>query len=180
VTSARKEPEATGSPYVGEIRVVGFNFQAIGWVFCDGRLLPISQFGALFNLIGTTYGGDGQTTFGVPDLRSRVPLHIGSNGVTNYVLGQSGGVENVTLTTAQLPQHSHVPAASSGAGTSTSPLNGFWAAWGNAPYSTSPPNVSMDATGIGMTGGSQPHENLPPVLALNFVISLFGIFPSQS
>jgi microcystin-dependent protein len=142
--------------------------------------LPISDNDALFALIGTTYGGDGQTTFALPDLRGRVPVHIGSGGASTYVLGQVGGVEGVTLLTQQLPQHTHLAAASSGAGTSSSPANGFWAAWGSAPYSTSSPNVQMDPVGIGLTGGGQPHENRPPVLALNYMISLFGVFPSQN
>jgi microcystin-dependent protein len=170
-----------GEQYIGEIRLVGFNFQPVGWALCDGQLVSVAQNTALFSLLGTTYGGDGQTTFGLPDLRGRVPLHFGvSRAGSTYVLGQQGGAERVTLVSQQLPGHSHVAAASGNAGTLTSPSGGVWAAWGDSPYSTAVPNVAMDAAGIGMTGGGQAHENRPPILAMNFIIALVGIFPSRS
>lgn len=165
-----------GQPFVGEIRMFAGNFAPAGWMFCDGSLLSIAEFNTLFNLIGTTYGGDGQSTFALPDLRSRVPLHQGNS----FTLAQNGGVEQVTLTTSQIPAHGHVPQASSGTGTQTSPGGNVWAASGNLPYSTNAPNTSMDPAAIGMAGGSQPHDNMVPFLAINFIISLFGVFPSQN
>lgn len=166
-----------GSPYIGEIRMGGWNFAPVGWAFCDGQLLPISQNVALFTLIGTTYGGDGQTTFALPDLRSRIPIHQGSG----LSLGENGGVETVTLIDVQLPAHRHSLVAQSGSGQQSSPTNGFWAASSLDQFSTSTSNLSSMAAGsIGSAGGNQPHSNLAPYLVINFVISLFGIFPSQS
>jgi microcystin-dependent protein len=165
------------SPFIGEIRMFGGNFAPAGWAFCDGSLIPISENDALFNLIGTTYGGDGQTTFALPDLRSRIPLHVGPG----FALGQSGGVETVTLTTSQIPAHSHVPQASTNTGTQISPQGGVWA--GSSPtlneYASVAPSLNMDPAAIGPAGGSQPHDNMVPFLAINFILSLFGIFPSQ-
>lgn len=156
----------------------GFNFAPRSWAFCDGQLLPISQNTALFSLLGTTYGGDGRTTFALPDLRGRVPLHEGTGpGLSSYLLGQKGGLENVTLTTAQIPAHTHSPQCSSDDPNSGSPANGFPAAVGTPIYSTTQ-NASMGATGS--AGGSQSHENRPPYLALNFCIALQGIFPSRN
>jgi microcystin-dependent protein len=165
-------------PYVGEIRMVGFNFAPQGWAFCDGSLLSIAQNEALFTLIGTTYGGDGQTTFALPDLRSRVPMHQ-SNG---HVLGDSGGVERVTLTGAQLPSHNHLPQADSNSGTSSDPTGHIWA---QAPAARSyvagaSANAQMNASAMTNAGGSQPHDNMLPFLAINFVIALVGVFPSQN
>jgi microcystin-dependent protein len=165
------------SPFIGEIRMFGGNFAPAGWAFCDGSLQPIDQNTALFQLIGTTYGGDGQTTFALPDLRSRVPVHVGPG----FVLGQSSGAETVTLTTNQIPAHSHVPNANNNPGSQVSPANGAWA--GSNPalnnYSNVAPSVNMDPGAIGQTGNSQPHDNMIPFLAVNFILSLFGIFPSQ-
>ena len=165
------------SPFIGEIRMFGGNFAPAGWAFCDGSLIPISENDALFQLIGTTYGGDGQTTFALPDLRSRVPIHVGPG----FVLGQNGGVETVTLTTSQIPAHSHVPQGNSGAGTQVGPGNGIWASTSPSlnQYSNVAPSLNMDPGAIGLTGGSQPHDNMVPFLAVNFILSLFGIFPSQ-
>ena len=165
-------------PYVGEIRLVGFNFAPQGWAFCDGSLLSIAQNEALFTLIGTTYGGDGQTTFALPNLRSRVPMHQG-NG---HVLGESGGAETVTLASAQLPSHSHLPQADSNNGSSSDPTGNIWAQSQAArPYvAGASANAQMNASAMTNTGGSQPHDNMLPFLAVNFVISLFGIFPSQN
>ena len=159
----------------------GGNFAPAGWMFCDGSLLPISENETLFNLIGTTYGGDGQSTFQLPDLRSRVLVHQGQGpGLSNYSLGQPGGVEAVTLTTSQIPIHSHAPLASNTGG-SDNPANNFWAnSTTGKPYSAPPPAVQMNAATIAATGGSQPHENMIPFLCVSYIISLFGIFPSPN
>lgn len=166
------------SPFIGEIRMFGGNFAPAGWAFCDGSLIPISENDALFNLIGTTYGGDGQNTFALPDLRSRIPVHVGPG----FALGQSGGVESVTLTTSQIPSHSHVPQANNAPGTQVSPANGVWASTSPSlnQYSNVAPSVTMDPAACGLSGGSQPHDNMVPFLAVNFILSLFGIFPSQT
>jgi microcystin-dependent protein len=169
-----------GQPFVGEIRLFAGNFAIDGWAFCNGQLLSISENETLFQLIGTTYGGDGSSTFAVPDLRGRAPIHLGTGpGLGTYVIGQSLGVESVTLNTNQLPAHTHVPLANSGPG-SGSPANAVWAAGSSIlPYNTAAPDVQMQAT-VGPAGGSQPHENMSPFLAMNYIISLFGIFPSQN
>jgi len=165
------------SPYVGEIRMFGGNFAPVGWAFCNGALLPIDQNPTLFQLIGTTYGGDGQTTFALPDLRSRVPVHVGPG----FALGQSGGSETVTLTVSQIPAHSHVPQCQSAGGSASSPAGGVWAQDTTLhPYDTNAPSVAMNPAAIGNAGGSQPHDNMIPFLAINFILSLFGIFPSQT
>lgn len=163
-------------PYVGEIRMFAGNFAPAGWMFCEGQLLPISEYETLFNLIGTTYGGDGQSTFALPDLRGRVPLHFG-NG---FVLAETGGVETVTLTVAQIPAHSHPALAQSGNGNQSSPANTVWAASSLGQYSSAAPNANMNGNALASVGGSQPHNNLMPFLAVDFIISLFGIFPSQT
>jgi|SRR5580693_576911 microcystin-dependent protein len=169
-------------PYVGEIRIVGFNFAPVGWAFCDGSLIAISQNSTLFNLIGTTYGGDGVNTFALPDLRGRVPVHMGSNGGTTSVIGQISGTETVTLTTNQIPAHTHAAAASGNGGTSNVPTNNFWANWTGAQYTNAEPtlNAAMRSDAVVAVGGGQPHENMMPFLAVNFIISMFGIYPSQS
>jgi microcystin-dependent protein len=155
----------------------GGNFAPAGWMFCEGQLLPISENETLFNLIGTTYGGDGQSTFGLPDLRGRIPIHQG-NGFT---LAETGGVETVTLTTSQIPQHSHVPQANLNVGDQNSPANDVWAASGSASvYTVNAPNELMAPAAVGSTGGSQPHDNMVPFLVVSFIISLFGVFPSQT
>lgn len=164
------------TPYIGEIRMFGGNFAPVGWALCNGQLLAISQNDALFNLIGTTYGGDGQTTFALPNLQSRVPIHQGNA----HVIGEAGGAESVTLTAAQLPAHTHAPQASSNPGTSNSPSANVWAAWSDAQYSTTAPAVAMAAPALAPAGGNQPHDNMPPFLGVNFIISLFGVFPTQN
>ncbi len=165
-------------PYVGEIRMFGGNFAPAGWEFCAGQLLPISEYETLFNLIGTTYGGDGQSTFALPDLRGRVPLHMG-NG---FILAETGGVEEVTLTVNQVPAHSHALLASSGNAASANPQNSVLAQPSTLdlyrPATT--PNANMAANAAGATGGSQPHTNMQPYLGISFIISLFGIFPSPT
>jgi microcystin-dependent protein len=165
-------------PYVGEIRLFGGNFAPAGWMFCNGQLLPISQYDTLFNLIGTTYGGDGQTTFALPDLRGRVPVHQGAG----FTLAQTGGTETVTLITAQLPAHSHPAVASSGAASQASPANGSWTANSTLkPYAAGSAATSLMAgTNVGPFGGSQPHDNMLPYVAVTYIISLFGVFPSQT
>lgn len=165
------------SPFIGEIRMFAGNFAPVGWAFCNGALIPISENDALFNLIGTTYGGDGQNTFALPDLQSRVPVHVGPG----FALGQSGGVESVTLTTSQIPAHSHVPLCNSDLGGQADPTGSVWAQTPNSPYASGiSPTINMANNAIGPAGGSQPHDNMLPFLVVNFIISLFGIFPSQT
>jgi microcystin-dependent protein len=167
-------------PYVGEIRMFAGNFAPAGWMFCEGQLLPISEYETLFNLIGTTYGGDGQSTFALPDLRGRVPIHFG-NGFT---LAETGGVEQVTLTVSQIPAHSHPLLATRNPASGTAPsatvLPGVGATSTITPYGTDAPLTPLAASSIGSTGGSQPHDNFQPYLCVDFIISLFGIFPSQT
>jgi microcystin-dependent protein len=169
-----------GSPYIGEIRMVGFNFAPAGWALCNGQLLSIADNTALYSLIGTFYGGDGQQTFALPNLQSRFPLHMGTgNGLSPYVIGQLAGVENVTLTAQQIPAHNHAPACNSNAGDQGTPTNNYWAASAQQLYSDAAPNVAMHAGLIQSTGGSQPHNNMNPLLVINFIISLEGIFPTR-
>ena len=165
-------------PFLGEIRLVPFNFAPRGWALCAGQLLPINQNQALFALLGTTYGGNGQTTFALPDLRGRVPVGAGqlSEG-SSYVLGETGGQETVALTTRQLAQHAHGVQASSAAATTKNPTAAFLAAGG--AYAAQR-NVRMNAAMIGRTGAGEAHENRQPYLGLNYIIALQGIFPSPS
>lgn len=167
-------------PYVGEIRLFGGTFAIQGWSFCNGSLLSISQNSTLYQLLGTTYGGDGVNTFGLPDLQGRIPVHQGQGaGLQNYVLGQKGGVQTVTLTVGQLPSHSHVAMAGAGAAQS-SPANASWGGVANNTYGPgTSANNSMNPGSMAMTGGSQPHDNMLPFLVLSFIISLYGVFPSQ-
>lgn len=168
-----------GSPYIGEIRMFAGNFAPTGWALCDGQVLPIAENDALFTLIGTTYGGDGQETFALPDLRGRIPIHSGtSQSGISYTIGEQGGAEEITLTSQQIPVHRH-PLASSAPATSGSPAgNAFGAAAGMNLYAEA--EGIADLEGNMPLGGSQPHDNMMPYLAVNFIISLFGIFPSQS
>ncbi len=168
-----------GTPFVGEIRMFGGNFAPAGWALCNGQLLAIADNDTLFNLIGTTYGGDGQTTFALPNLQSRIPVHAGTGPGGTYTLGQLAGQEQVTLTTQQIPSHSHVPQGQPGIG-SAAPGNSVWAASATLnPYTDVAPAVNMNPAAILATGGSQPHDNMMPFQAINFIISLFGVFPSQ-
>jgi len=168
-------------PYVGEIRLFAGNFAPQGWAFCDGQLLSIATNEVLFDLIGTTYGGDGQTTYALPDLRGRVPVHLGSNGQSSYVPGQSGGVESVTLTTGQTPAHTHAMYAStSPASIAHGPSEVLGSSTAMNLYGTGTPNMAMDPNALIPVGGNQSHENMPPFVALNYIISMFGIFPSQN
>jgi microcystin-dependent protein len=162
-------------PYLGEVRMFGGNFAPVGWAFCSGQLLPISENDALFALLGTIYGGDGQTTFGLPDLRGRVPVHVG----TNFNLGQSGGVETVTLTTTQIPSHGHNFVNSGGLPNNASPANATPAAPGTEIYGESAP-LAYNPQKVQLSGGSQPHENMQPYTCVSFIICLQGLFPPQS
>ncbi len=165
-------------PFVGEIILAGFNFQVNGWNFCNGALIAISENSTLFNLIGTTYGGDGQQTFAVPDLQGRLAVHQGSG----YVIGQKAGVETVTLTTSQIPAHNHPLQASSAIASVDNPSGAVFANSGqNDVYiSAVAPANAMNAGTVGFAGGNQPHENMQPYLVLNWLISMFGVFPSQN
>ena len=169
------------NPFVGEIRLFGGNFAPAGWAICNGSLLAISEFETLFNLIGTTYGGDGESTFSLPDLRGRVPVHQGQGpGLSPYTIGESGGAETVTLTSGQMPAHTHpLRAASSPASAAVGPT-GVLAATSVNAYGSGVPNMAMNAGAVVAAGGSAPHENMAPFLGVNYIISLFGIFPSQS
>jgi microcystin-dependent protein len=168
-------------PYIGEIRMFGGNFAPDGWALCDGQLLPIAENDALFALIGSTYGGDGQSTFGLPDMRGRIPLHQGQvAGLSSHQIGEQGGSETVTLTAAQMPAHMH-RLASGFAATSGDPTGAAVANTGaTAIYGTGAANVAMNPAASVSAGGNQPHNNLMPYQCVNFIISLFGIFPSPN
>ncbi|HYI47409.1 MAG TPA: tail fiber protein [Allosphingosinicella sp.] len=173
------------NPYIGEIRMFGGSFAPAGWAFCDGQLMPIAENDALFTLLGTTYGGDGQETFGIPDLRGRVPIHQGTaSSGTTYVLGENGGVESVTLSTQQMPTHNH-PALAASTGQVASPAGAVLATAASSQagmkiYSTAAPTTALNANSISASGGSQPHDNIQQTLCVSFIISLFGIFPTQT
>jgi microcystin-dependent protein len=174
-----------GQPYIGEIRMFGGNFNPNGWMFCEGATLPISENEPLFQLIGTTYGGDGEETFNLPNLASRVPIHMGTGpDGTTYQLGEMAGTEQETLTVQQIPSHTHQELAANSTGTDQIPTGKVL-----ARANSSQPNlmfygtdsiVGMSAQAIGPAGGSQPHENTQPFLCINFIISLFGVFPTQT
>ena len=165
-------------PYVGEIRMFAGNFAPAGWMFCEGQLMPISENETLFNLIGTTYGGDGQSTFSLPDLRGRLPIHMG-NG---FVLAETGGAEEITLTVNQLPAHGHPMLGSTNVAQDTSPANTVvgQTSGGGLLYIQDIPDSNMSSQAITSIGGSQPHTNFQPYLCVDFIISLFGIFPSPT
>ncbi len=166
-------------PYIGEIRMFAGNFAPAGWMFCAGQLIPISENEALFQLIGTTYGGDGESTFGLPDLRGRLPLHQG-NG---FILAETGGAEEITLTTSQIPVHTHTMLGSAELANSAAAANSVLASSTGAtvfPYGTDAPLTTLHPASIGPVGGSQPHTNFQPYLCVDFIISLFGIFPSPT
>jgi microcystin-dependent protein len=164
-------------PYVGEIRMFAGNFPPAGWMFCEGQTLPISENETLFQLIGTTYGGDGESTFSLPDLRGRIPIHQG-NG---FILAEIGGSEEITLTVNQIPQHNHTLIGSSVNGTQANPANNFLSSSTVIQaYIEETPAAGMAPNSIGPFGGSQPHTNFQPYLCVDFIISLFGIFPSPT
>lgn len=171
-----------GQPYVGEIRMFAGNFAPSGWLFCEGQFLPISENEVLFQLIGTTYGGDGEETFRLPDLRGRLPVHMGTgpDGAT-YQIGEQAGAEEVTLTVQQIPSHSHLLQTSSAPATSQDPNNRVLAeADFDAYTSVFTSAATLNAVALQPSGGSQPHTNYAPYLCVHFIISLFGIFPSQT
>ena len=165
-------------PYVGEIRIFAGNFAPAGWMFCEGQLLPISENETLFQLLGTTYGGDGESTFALPDLRGRVPLHFG-NG---FILAETGGVETVTLTVSQIPAHTHPLLASTNFGNQISPASNVLSqlTGGAFLYFAAPGSTPLAPQSVGSVGGSQPHNNFQPYLCVDFIISLFGLFPSPT
>jgi microcystin-dependent protein len=164
-------------PYVGEIRMFAGNFAPAGWMFCEGQLLPISENETLFQLIGTTYGGDGESTFALPDLRGRIPLHQG----ISFALAETGGAEEVTLTASQIPSHTHPMLATTSIANDASPGNNLLAQSNTFdPYQSTEGGSAMTAQSIGPVGGSQPHTNFQPYLCVDFIISLFGIFPSPT
>jgi microcystin-dependent protein len=172
-------------PYVGEIRIFAGNFSPAGWMFCEGQLLPISEYDTLFNLIGTTYGGDGQTTFALPDVRGRLPIHQGGG----FTLAETGGVETVTLTISQIPAHAHAVIADGNAATTGDPTNAYYATATPTDAYTVPGSAANPAAArlknfnngmLPSQGGSQPHNNFQPYLCVDYIISLFGIFPTQS
>lgn len=163
-------------PYVGEIRMFAGNFAPAGWMFCEGQLLPISENETLFQLIGTTYGGDGESTFALPDLRGRIPIHQG-NG---FILAETGGAEEITLTVNQIPAHSHPMLASTQAAAERNVQSNVTAQALTTIYIVDTPSVNMNPQAVGPTGGSQPHTNFQPYLCVDFIISLFGIFPSPT
>jgi microcystin-dependent protein len=172
------------SPYVGEIRMFAGNFAPQGWMTCDGQILAIAENDTLFNLIGTTYGGDGQNTFALPNLAARVPIHIGNNGTSTYNMADNGGVTSVTLSVNQIPTHSHPIVADGNAANTTSgvPTNAFYGNTSpNKNYSpgTNAANLHPMMT-LPVQGGSQPHDNMQPFLAITFIISLYGIYPSPT
>lgn len=173
------------NPFVAEIRMVGFNFAPTGWALCNGQLMPISQNTALFSLLGTNYGGDGRSTFGLPNLQGMGPLHAGGSqgpGLSPYIVGQTGGEQAVTLLASQLPSHTHGVSAGSSGGLS-SPTNNVWASGirGRSPAyaASSGSNVNMSPAAISTAGGGQPHNNMPPYLCMNFIIALQGVFPAR-
>lgn len=176
-------------PYLGEIRMFGGNFPPMGWAMCDGQLLSIAENDTLYALIGTTYGGDGQSTFGMPDLRGRAPSHMGTRNGQSYVIGQMMGAETVTLTSAQLPAHTHPFFAVSAAGSTGVPTTSTLMSdqgppgagiFGYTPYNASNEQIALSAASTTPAGGNQPHDNLQPYLGINFIIALAGIFPPQS
>jgi microcystin-dependent protein len=165
-------------PFVGEIRMFGGNFAPAGWMFCEGQSLPISEYDVLFNLIGTTYGGDGQTTFNLPDLRGRIAVDQGGG----FTLGQNGGDENVTLTASQMPAHAHTLMGSGNSATSAEPAGAALAGSTDVtinPYGTTGPFTALAPDSSSAAGGGQPMANMQPYLCVSFIISLFGIYPGQ-
>lgn len=163
-------------PYVGEIRMFGGNYAPQGWAICNGQLLNIADNELLYALIGTTYGGDGQNTFALPDLRSRIPVHPSPA----YSLGTKGGAETVSITHNQMPTHTHIPLAANEPGTSSTPENMVWATGSKTSYAASGAPISMMPYALSPVGGNQPHDNMMPSLTISFIIALDGLFPPQN
>lgn len=168
-------------PFIGEIRPFPYNFAPRGWAFCSGQILAIAQNTALFSLLGTTYGGNGQTTFALPDLRGRVPIHQGQGpGLANYTIGELGGAETISLLVNELPAHTHTLVASAGAANATSPTNNLLAAVRLSAYNNGPATSVLSSTALANTGSGTPHENRQPYLVISYCIALEGIFPSRN
>ena len=169
-------------PFIGEIKMFGGNFAPRGWALCNGQIMSISQNTALFSLLGTTYGGNGTTTFALPNLQSRVPIAFQQGpGLTDYALGEETGTESVTLLTTEMPQHNHVPQALTGPGDSDTPQNNIWAGSSNRDLQYGDTlNTPMNNRALPLVGGGQPHSNMQPYLVINFIIALQGIFPPRS
>jgi len=172
--------------YLGEIRPTAFNFAPVGWALCQGQLLPVSQYSALFSLLGTNFGGNGSTTFGLPDLRGRVGIGIGNGaGLSPYVIGESAGVEGATLILSQMPMHTHLASANSNPGGNTSPQGSVWTQENDGGggsltmYAAPPPNVTLPPTTVGAAGGSLPMSIMQPYLTVNYIIALEGAFPAR-
>jgi microcystin-dependent protein len=178
------------SPFLGEIRMFGFNFAPTGWQLCNGQTLPISQYSALFALLGTSYGGNGTSTFQLPNLQGQVPIHQGTGGGSTYVTGEASGTANVTLLSTQMPQHTHLANAvtstsgnvkePAGAYPATVQISGETKGGTVNTYSTATPNATMNASAIGTSGGSLPHNNMQPYLVVSFCIAMSGLFPSRN
>ena len=173
-------------PFLAEVKIVGFNFAPRGWAFCDGQILPINQNQSLYSLLGTTYGGDGRTSFALPDLRGRMPIHVGSsNGTASHGLGEKGGAETVQVSDAQMPAHTHQASASADLGSSSSPQNNLWAQVTNTvgnlyadPDQSAPDNLLNSP--VVNAGGGQAHNNMQPSIVVNYCIALRGLFPSRN
>lgn len=174
------------TPFIGEIRMFGGNFAPRGNAFCNGQIISIAQNTALFSLLGTTYGGNGQTTFALPNLQSQAPMHFGQGpGLSPRVLGEQGGVENVTLATTQIPSHNHQASGLAAVGGQGSPAGATWATIvsGRNPlplYAPAPANTTMNAAALAQAGSNQPHNNMPPYLVINFIIATQGVFPPRN
>jgi microcystin-dependent protein len=162
-----------GTPFLGEVKLVAFNFAPRGWAFCNGQLLPINQNQALFSLLGTTYGGDGRVTFALPNLQGRAPAHVGSS----LILGEAGGEQSHTLISNEMPQHRHNVQGTSSPASLISATNNVWAASASGPYSATS-NTTMAPQALGTNNGGQPHNNMQPYLVINYIIALQGAFPS--
>jgi microcystin-dependent protein len=162
---------------MSEIKIISWNFAPKGWAFCNGQFMPINQNQALFSLLGTTYGGNGQTTFALPDLRGRTPIHVGGEFP---IQGQAGGEAAHTLIQSEMPQHTHLAMGNNGTATSADPTDNFWSNGGDNVYSTGTPATAMAPSRVSNVGGSQPHDNMSPYLVLNFIIALQGAFPSRN
>lgn len=177
----RTDEDLVAQPYIGEIRMFAGNFAPAGWMLCQGQLMPISENEILFQLIGTTYGGDGESTFALPDLQGRIPIHQGTAAGTTYQLAEAAGVESVTLTTQQIPLHTHQLLGSANSGTQSSAAGSIPASGsGISTYRPAAPTQAMATDVVQPVGGSQPHDNMHPYLCVSFIISLFGLFPSQT
>jgi microcystin-dependent protein len=167
-------------PFVGEIRILGCNFAPKGWAFCNGQIMPISQNTALFSLLGTYYGGDGKSTFALPNLQGSAPMHQGQGpGLSDRVIGETGGEEAVTLINSEMPSHSHPLKGVNGVANQVSPANNTWAGAAQRPYLTTQNGSFLNPFALSVSGGSQPHNNMPPYLTLNFCIALQGVYPAR-